>query len=484
MNILMAIWNFFNYNIFAKPAFFVGVIVLVGYLLLKKTAYEAYAGFVKAVVGYLVMSVGSGGLVQTFRPILIGLNERFNLSAAVIDPYYGQIAAEHMIEDVGRSVSIGMSILIVGFLVNILLIALKKYTKIRSLMITGHTMVCQCSIVAWLVLYALPDASNLSIILWTGVLMGIYWGVTTNLTVEACQKLTDGAGFVIGHNQMFGVWLADKLAPLVGKNSKKVDDVHLPGVLSILNDSTVATGTLMLIFIGILLIILGPDMLHEIDASFAKTLSFPFYIIEKSFYFAVYMVILLTGVRMFVAELSEAFQGISHKLLPGSLAGIDCAATYGFAHPNTMTVGFLFAALGQFLAVIGLVVFRAPVLIIPGFIPMFFDNATMSIFANKKGGVRAIATLIPLSGILQVLVGSFAAGYFKTATYGGWYGNFDFEFFWPWAGISFKTLGYIGIALVMVVLLIIPQLQYRRNKEGYFIINTEWDEYKRLNGIE
>ena len=141
MEFLMGLWNFFNYNIFAKPAFFIGIIVFIGYLLLKRPFYIAFAGFIKATVGYLILSEGSGGLVNNFRPILVGLNERFHMSAAVIDPYYGQIAAENLIVEVGRSVSLGMSVLILGFFINILLVALKRFTKIRSLMITGHTMV-------------------------------------------------------------------------------------------------------------------------------------------------------------------------------------------------------------------------------------------------------------------------------------------------------------------------------------------------------
>ena len=49
---------------------------------------------------------------------------------------------------------------------------------------------------------------------------------------------------------------------------------------------------------------------------------------------------------MFVSELTESFQGISNKILPGSVPAVDCAAVYGFGHANAVTIGFLFGALG------------------------------------------------------------------------------------------------------------------------------------------
>ena len=92
MDFLMSIWSFFATNILTQPAYFIGLMVLVGYLLLKKPLYEAFAGFIKATVGYMILAVGSGGLVNNFRPILVGLKDRFNLDAMVIDPYFGQNA--------------------------------------------------------------------------------------------------------------------------------------------------------------------------------------------------------------------------------------------------------------------------------------------------------------------------------------------------------------------------------------------------------
>ena len=82
MDFLMSIWSFFATNILTQPAYFIGLMVLVGYLLLKKPLYEAFAGFIKATVGYMILAVGSGGLVNNFRPILVGLKDRFNYSRA------------------------------------------------------------------------------------------------------------------------------------------------------------------------------------------------------------------------------------------------------------------------------------------------------------------------------------------------------------------------------------------------------------------
>ena len=83
MSVIMAILNWFSLNILQQPAFFVGLLVLVGYILLKKPWHDVFSGFVKATVGYLILNVGAGGLVSTFRPILAALNYKFNIGAAV-----------------------------------------------------------------------------------------------------------------------------------------------------------------------------------------------------------------------------------------------------------------------------------------------------------------------------------------------------------------------------------------------------------------
>ncbi len=64
-----------------------------------------------------------------------------------------------------------------------------------------------------------------------GLLLGTYWAVSSNLTVEATQELTEGGGFAVGHQQMFGIWLTDKIAGKIGNKEKSIEDLKLPGFL-------------------------------------------------------------------------------------------------------------------------------------------------------------------------------------------------------------------------------------------------------------
>ncbi|MBJ8326227.1 PTS sugar transporter subunit IIC [Streptococcus pacificus] len=472
MDIFLAPLNWFSQNILQNPAFFVGLLVLIGYLLLKKPLHEVFAGFVKATVGYLILNVGAGGLVVTFRPILVALAQKFDLNAAVIDPYFGLAAANAKLETMGF-ISVATTALLIGFGVNILLVALRKITKIRTLFITGHIMVQQAATISVFVLLLIPQLQN-SWGMWAvGIICGLYWAVSSNMTVEATQRLTGGAGFAIGHQQQFAIWFVDKVAPFFGKKEENLDNLKLPSFLSIFHDTVVASATLMLVFFGAILTVLGPEIMSNTELITTGAYSpdkqaFFMYVLQTSLTFSVYLFILMQGVRMFVSELTNAFQGISNKLLPGSFPAVDVAASYGFGSANAVLSGFTFGLIGQLVTIALLVIFKSPILIITGFVPVFFDNAALAVYADKRGGWKAAAILSFCSGILQVALGAVAVGLLQLS--GGYHGNIDLVIPWLPFGYLFKYLGIIGFVLVCLFLLVIPQLQYRKakDKEAYY----------------
>lgn len=479
MDILVNIWKFFADNILTKPAYLIGFMVLIGYLLLRRPIYDAFGGFIKATVGYMILSVGSSGLVSNFRPILVGLKDRFSLNAAVIDPYFGQNAVTEGLPQVfQRTFSNVLILLLIAFAMNLLLVRFKKITKMRAVFTTGHIQVQQASTAFWLILFCFPLLNNTWILIIMGIILGLYWAVGSNLTVDITQELTEGGGFCIAHQQMFGLALFSKLADKMKSSStKKIDDIKFPGFLSIFNENIIATSCLMFIFFGTILAVLGKDYLVALNFINASD-NFFFYILTTSLNFAVYLSILQLGVRTFVAELTQSFQGISNSFLPGSIPGIDCAAVFGFGSSNAVTVGFLMGAIGQFLAILVLILLKSPTLIIAGFVPLFFDNAVIAVYADNRGGIKA-AFLFPfLSGLIQVFGSAFIAGWVGLADFGGYLGMFDWATVWPAFTVIMKYGGYIGIAAIIIILIAIPQIQYRRRPDTYFLITEDWDAYK------
>ena len=484
----MSIWSYFATNVLQQPAFMIGLIVMIGYILLKKPWYDVLAGVIKAIVGYLILTVGSSGLTNNFRPVLVGLRDVFNIDAMVIDPYFGQNAVTAGVEEVfGKGFGDAMILLLIAFIVNILLVRFSKYTKLRALFTTGHVQVQQAATAYWLIMFALPGliSNNVALLVVMAVILGAYWAVGSNLLIKPCQEVTDGAGFTLAHQQMFGValnyWLAEKLFgnKKNGKKVKKIEDIELPGFMSIFNENMVCTSILMLVFFGAILCILGRDYLVE-GGFMEEGASMVFYVIQTCLYFAVYLAILQLGVRTFVTELTASFQGIADRLLPGSVPGVDCAVIFGFGSANAVPLGFLAGFLGQIIAIALLIVLKSPTLVICGFVPVFFDNATIAIFANERGGIKAALILPFISGLCQVFGSALIAGWVGMAAYGGYLGMWDWAVVWPVMTVVMKFLSYAGVVVVAVALLIIPQLEYRADKEGYFLITEDYEAYKEL----
>lgn len=488
VNSLLLVWQYIADNILTQPAYFIGVIVFLGYLLLKKPFHECVAGFLKATIGYFILMVGSGGLVNNFRPILAGLRDRFQLNATVIDPYFGQNAiTDGLLKTFGRTFGDTMILLLIAFVANILCVRFRKLTKLRAVFTTGNVQVQQAATAFWLILFCFPDMGRWPILLTMGVVLGLYWAVGSNLTVRPTQELTEGAGFAVAHQQMFGIalvsWIAELFEKKAKKKSKRMEDIQLPGFLKMFNENMVATGILMLFFFGIIMCVLGKTYFIE-NQFLAKDQSFLFYIMTTSLQFAVNLAILQLGVRTFVAELTESFTGISNTILPGAVPGIDIAATFAFGVPNAVTLGFLFGALGQFLMILLLLVFRSPTVIIAGFIPLFFDNAAFAVYANNRGGIKMACWLPFLSGIIQVAGSALIATWVGLSKYGGYLGMFDWATVWPGFTVLMKFGSYFGLAVVIGILVLIPQLQYRADPKGYFLLAEDYDAYLQQKNSE
>lgn len=428
-------------QIFGQPFLLMAIVVLIGYIAMNAKPMKAIVGALKASVGILAMGMGSGALITNFGYLLTAVTNATGIQDAGLNTYPTMTAGYEKIDSVlgsGTGAAWGIYTLLVAFVLNLVLVAFRKYTKIRAVYLTGNAMIVQAGISTYIV-WKFLGTGMLPTIIIAAAITALYWGICSTLLIKPTHQIT-GGDFTVAHQQMVTSFLAYKIAPKIGNPEDDIEKKKMPSTLNFLQDSIVATALVMLLSVIVIFFLVGEEQINWLrmeaykQASYKNNIVFALWI---AFTLTANIVVLLYGVRMFVGELMMSFKGISEKLLPGAVAGVDCAAIFGFA-PKSVVLGLLFGTLGQVLGLLGLLAFKSPIFLIPGFIPLFFDNATVSIFANKFGGWKAAAILCTINGLIQI-AGSAIAVQLLNLTW--WQGSADYATLWVAIIAIFKGIG-------------------------------------------
>ncbi|HIR92868.1 MAG TPA: hypothetical protein IAB98_05575 [Candidatus Egerieimonas intestinavium] len=437
-------------QIFGQPFLLMAIIVFIGYIAMKQKFSKALIGAVKASIGILVMGMGSSALIANFGHLLTAIQTATGIQGAGLNTYPTMTASYEKMDAVlgaGTGNTWGIYTLLVAFIMNLALVALRKWTRIRAVYLTGNAMIVQCGISTYIV-WRFLGLGMVPTVLIASLVTALYWGIFSTLLIKPTKAITN-ADFTVAHQQMVVSFVAYKVAPKIGNPEK--DDIErkkMPESLNFLQDNIIATALVMFVSVAVIFLVVGGaqiDWLRSGEAlnqgGLTNTVVF---LIWTSITLTANIYVLLAGVRMFVGELMMSFKGISEKLLPGAVAGVDCAAIFAFA-PKSVVLGLLFGALGQCIGLVGLLVFKSPIFLVPGFIPLFFDNATIAIFANKFGGWKAAALLCTVNGIIQIL-GSALAVQLMDLTW--WQGSADYATLWVGIIGIFKGIGaMLGIPI-------------------------------------
>jgi len=413
---LKSIITFFSDQIFRNPAYFMGVIVLIGCIFQKKDAKSTLISVIKTIVGMMILSIGSGQLKVASENIIEIFTARMGIQGistdmwTAVDAYIGELSVINM-------GNIAM-VMITAWVINLLL---ARFTPIKTVFLTGHVAYCDSAFITFF-MYRMCGLVGVSLFLVSAFVCAIYWWLFPALLRRFLTPLVGDTPITLGHNLCVSGIITIQLSKLFGKKEDSAEKLNLPGWLSIFKDSIVAYSIIMGLIYLVIVLISGP----EIVATRAGATNYVLFGINQGFTMAVGVYVLLAGVRMFLNELIPAFKGFSDKLIPGAIAAVDSPIFWSYA-PTAAMLGFLCTVIGQFVGVGLLLLFGSTVIAIPSVIPLFFGGCTLGVFANSTGGWKGTVVTTFIMGIV-VICGS--AGLAALLNYGYVPGHSDWSTLW------------------------------------------------------
>jgi PTS system ascorbate-specific IIC component len=378
MEFLRSALEFFTTQIFQTPAYFMGLVVLIGCIFQKKDAKSTTVSVIKAIVGMMILSIGAGQLKNASQVIIELFTTRLGIQGVSTDMW----TAVYAYIDELNLINMGnvAMVMITAWVVNLIL---AKITPIKTIFLTGHVAYCDSAFITFF-LYKVVGLTGGALFIGAVMTCAVYWWLFPALLRKFLTPMLGETPLTLGHNLCISGIITTQLARLFGKKEESAENISLPGWLSIFKDSVVAYSIIMGVIYLIITIIAGP----EIVATKAGNTNYIIFGINQ-------------GVRMFLNELIPAFKGFSDRLVPGAIAAVDSPVFWSYA-PTAALLGFLFTVVGQFVGVGILALAGSPVMAIPSVIPLFFGGCTLGVFANFWGGWKGVIGATFLMGIITI----------------------------------------------------------------------------------
>lgn len=411
-----AILNFVVQEIFGQGAIFLALIACIGLILQKKTFSEIVRGTIMTAVGFFVLSTGTGLITGNS---IDGISTAFN----TIMPQAVESTTVDIGADFGTEIGI---VMILAFAINILV---ARFTKWKSIFLTGHMLYW----FPFVFIAAGVDAglTGGKLIILATIFTALYMVVSPNLMRPFVKQVTGDDSFTIGHPTTCLSVISGLLGKVVGNKEHSTEDLNFPKSLGFLREIAI-TGSfaIALTYLVMYFILLANGQDPAVVWGYAEGTTGIFtYIFTHAIYFGVGITIMLQGVRMLIAEIVPAFQGIAEKLVPGAIPALDVPVIFPYA-PNALLIGFIVAMVTSIATILvtgSMGIF--PTVVIPLISTCFFEIGCAAIVGNATGGVRGAVVGAAVSGVIAVLLVGFGA-YFFNNTIQSWmlvFGGQDFD---------------------------------------------------------
>ncbi|GEN89236.1 PTS ascorbate transporter subunit IIC [Oceanobacillus sojae] len=372
-------------DILSEPAILVALIALIGLIAQKKGIADTVKGTTKTFVGFLVIAAGAGILSGSLTPFGSMFEEAFNVSGVVPN---NEAVVALALTDYGTTTAL---IMFFGMIVNILI---ARFTRYKYIFLTGHhTLYLACMLA---VIMAVAGFNTFGLIAAGSVALGIVMTLSPAILQPFMRQLTGNDNVALGHFSAVG-YAASGLVGKLFKGSKETstENIKFPNGLGFLRDSTVSIALTMIVMYLIVAFFAGPTF---IEAELSGGTNFLVFSLIQAGTFAAGVFVILSGVRLVLAEIVPAFKGISTKLVPNAKPALDVPIIFTYA-PNAVLIGFFSSFLGGIASMVAMI-FLGGVIILPGVVPHFFTGAAAGVFGNATGGFKGSVAGAFVNGII------------------------------------------------------------------------------------
>lgn len=374
----------FIVDILSQPAVLVALIALIGLIVQKKSAANITSGTIKTMIGFLVLSAGAQVVTTSLEPFGEMFKHAFNVQGVV--PNNEAIIAL-AIKDYG---TIAALIMVLGMVVNVLI---ARMTNLKYIFLTGHHTFYMAGFLS--ILFATHFKSDALTVVLGALILGFIMAALPALAQPTMRKITGSDQVAMGHFGTLSYWGAGQVGKLFSGKSKSTEDIAFPKGLSFLRESTISISLTMVVLYVVASLFAGPNYVHT---TLSDGQNFLVFSLIQGVTFAAGVFIILTGVRLILAEIVPAFKGISEKLVPNTKPALDCPIVFPYAQ-NAVLIGFFVSFVTGLLGMAVMFVVGG-VVILPGVVAHFFLGATAAVFGNARGGIKGAVAGAFLNGLL------------------------------------------------------------------------------------
>ncbi|EHD7810833.1 PTS ascorbate transporter subunit IIC [Staphylococcus pseudintermedius] len=371
-------------DVLSQPAILVALIAFIGLVVQKKPVSVVTSGTIKTILGFLVLSAGAGVVVQSLEPFGKIFQHAFGVQGVVPN---NEAIISIALEKYGTTAAL---IMVFGMLVNILI---ARVSNLKFIFLTGHHTFYMAAFLA--IILTVGHIKGVLTVILGALILGLIMAVFPALAQPTMRKITGNDQVALGHFGTVSYWAAGEVGKLFKGHSKSTEEINFPKGLSFLRESTISISLTMILLYLIASLFAGVGYVHE---EISKDQNFIVFSLIQGVTFAAGVFIILTGVRLILAEIVPAFKGISEKLVPHSKPALDCPIVFPYAQ-NAVLIGFFVSFLTGVLGMFVMFLIGG-VVILPGVVPHFFLGATSGVFGNARGGIKGAVAGSALNGLL------------------------------------------------------------------------------------